>query len=256
MPGSDSQPLAKLAPMLAASMVSASASRVITRRAVASERVSGGRCHWVHPSPSGQVLPVSAGNQSNAAPRSRRSSRIRHCLKFRFQLVQIQHVRCRIFLLRVGQGFGPPVGCLLLLGHVDADQFLQQVFQPVPVGKGADQFCGDLGAPDRGGGHAKGGLQGRHVKAAKVEQLDRVQDRSAVVPDLALSVCPRMICTRCALPSPDDNCTRHRRSRMRVQAHGFGINRHHGAKVQAIGQIVAVKVNGHAVFLVDALNWK
>jgi hypothetical protein len=33
----------------------------------------------------------------------------------------------------------------------------------------------------------------------------------------------------------------------RVQTHGFGVNGHDGAKVQPIGQVVLVKVNGHEV---------
>jgi hypothetical protein len=47
--------------------------------------------------------------------------------------------------LRIGQLRRSPIRGLLLLGDIDAHTLLQQVFQPMAVGEGADQLGGDLG---------------------------------------------------------------------------------------------------------------
>ena len=62
----------------------------------------------------------------------------------------MKHVGGRVGELRLGQRVGPPVGRLLLLGDLDAEQFARQVLEPVPVGVGAGELGGDLGAIDRG----------------------------------------------------------------------------------------------------------
>ena len=90
--------------------------------------------------------------------------------------------------------------------------------QPVPVGEGAHQLGGDLGAADRRHGDAEALLQHRHVEAREMHQLGHRR-----VGQQPRSGCgqfgPRppkaggMICTRWARPSPAESCTRHSRSR-------------------------------------------
>src|SRR6056297_29187 len=91
------------------------------------------------------------------------------------EAVQMQNIRCGISLLRFGQGFRPPVRGLLLLGHVDIQQFLQQVLEAMPIRKGADQLGRDLGAVDRRGQRAKGMIHRGNVESAKVEQFQDIR---------------------------------------------------------------------------------
>ena len=69
--------------------------------------------------------------------------------------MQVQHVCGRIQQLVVGQFFRAPVAALLLLGDVDADDFLAQILESMPVGHRADEAGGDLGAIDRCREHAQ-----------------------------------------------------------------------------------------------------
>src|SRR5258706_9292490 len=55
------------------------------------------------------------------------------------QSVEVTHVRRGIILLRVGQDRAAPVGQLLGLGDILAEQFADQFLQPMSVGIGADQ---------------------------------------------------------------------------------------------------------------------
>ena len=87
--------------------------------------------------------------------------------------VKIEYVGGGVFELRLGQGLRPPVARLLLFGYVDPEQFVAKVLQPVPVGIGAHQFRGDLGAIDRCGECAEGMEQNGYVEAAEVKELER-----------------------------------------------------------------------------------
>ena len=51
----------------------------------------------------------------------------------------MQHVGGGIVELLLGQLGGTPVGGLLLLGQLDAEQVLAQILEAVPVGEGADE---------------------------------------------------------------------------------------------------------------------
>src|SRR5262247_1296868 len=64
--------------------------------------------------------------------------------------VQVQHVRCRVGELRVGQRLGAPIGELLLLRQVDTQYFAHEILESVLVGVGARHPRRDLGAIDRG----------------------------------------------------------------------------------------------------------
>src|SRR5436189_1092261 len=68
-----------------------------------------------------------------------------HCVESRAQRVQVQDVGSGVALLLVGQGRGAPIGALLLLFELDAEEILAQIAQPVPVGEGPHEPRGDLG---------------------------------------------------------------------------------------------------------------
>ena len=79
-----------------------------------------------------------------------------HGVELGLQRVQVEHVGGGVVLLLVGELVGAPVGALLLLGQVDAEQLPAQVLEAVAVGVGARQLGGDLGAVD-GPGHRRPG---------------------------------------------------------------------------------------------------
>jgi hypothetical protein len=83
--------------------------------------------------------------------------------------MQMQHVGSGVFELRLRQRLGGPVGRLLLLGQIDLEQFLGHVLESVPVGVGAGQPRGDLGAEHRLRGHAEGIVEHGNVETAVVE---------------------------------------------------------------------------------------
>jgi hypothetical protein len=71
---------------------------------------------------------------------------LQHLVEAGFQLMQIQHVLRRIFFLCCRQHMGAPVGTLLLLVGINAEEFAQQVFQAMTISISAGDFRGDLGA--------------------------------------------------------------------------------------------------------------
>ena len=71
---------------------------------------------------------------------------LQHLVEPRLHLVQVKHVLCRILLLGIAQHMRTPVRALLLLVEFNAEQFLDQVLETVPVGIGAGEFRGQLGA--------------------------------------------------------------------------------------------------------------
>ena len=78
-----------------------------------------------------------------------------HDVKLRFQGVQVQDVTGSVMPLLIAELLGTPVGALLLLRQLDPQKLAAQILQAVPVGIGARQLGGDLGAVDRHGGHAQ-----------------------------------------------------------------------------------------------------
>ena len=66
---------------------------------------------------------------------------------------------------------GAPVGALLLLVELDAEEFLHQVLQAMPVGVGAGELGGDLGAVEGARVDAEVILDHGHVEARVMEDL-------------------------------------------------------------------------------------
>ena len=60
---------------------------------------------------------------------------------------------------------------LLLLGQIDTQKVAHQILQAVPVGIGAHQPGGDLGAIDRLGIHPEMAAQHAKVEAGEMKQL-------------------------------------------------------------------------------------
>ena len=138
---------------------------------------------------------------------------LQHGVELGLQGVQMQHVGGGIGQLLVGQPVGAPVGGLLLLGQVDAQQLRQRSFRPAAVGEGADQLGGDLGAVDRLAADAERMLDARRCRSGRNGRASAPPDRPAGPRAAARQHGPRGICTRWALPSPAESCTRHSRSR-------------------------------------------
>ena len=85
--------------------------------------------------------------------------------------MEIKHIACRIFLLRVTQGIGAPVRGLLLFGDFDANEFGTQILQPMPVGVGAAELGGDFRAIDRALDRADRLCQRGQIETCEMKQL-------------------------------------------------------------------------------------
>src|SRR6185437_2424895 len=94
-----------------------------------------------------------------------------HAVERGLQLVEIGDVVGGIGELPLAQVRRTPVRALLLLGEVDAEEFLHQVLETVFVRIRPNQLGGDLGAIDGRGQHAEIAAEHRHVEARVVEQL-------------------------------------------------------------------------------------
>jgi hypothetical protein len=129
----------------------------------------------------------------------------------RAQPVQVEHVRRGIVELRRGQRLRAPVARSAAAWRCRGRAAPQQELQPVPVGVGPHQPRGDLGAVDRRGQHAEALQQHRDVEPPEVEELQhrRVAEQPGEVRRRRR---PGRICTRCAVPSPPESCTRQSRA--------------------------------------------
>ena len=81
----------------------------------------------------------------------------------------MQHIRGRIFQLRLAEIGIPPIGALLFLGQFLAREVAHQILEPVPVGVGAHQLGGDLGADHRCDGDAEGLLRAARNSGRAIE---------------------------------------------------------------------------------------
>ena len=77
--------------------------------------------------------------------------------------VEVENVGGGIAELLLRQRGGAPIGGLLLLRKIDAEEFAADILEPMPVGEGAGELGGDLGAIER---------RGRHIE--RLAQLARV----------------------------------------------------------------------------------
>src|SRR5665213_3937766 len=96
---------------------------------------------------------------------------LQHHVELGAQRVQVQHVGRRILQLLIGERRRAPIRALLLLRQIDAEQILAQIAQTVPVGKGAREARGDLGAIDRAGHDAEIPIDHPQIETGEVEQL-------------------------------------------------------------------------------------
>src|SRR5688572_22397285 len=161
--------------------------------------------------------------------------------------MQIAHVRGGIILLRVAELGRAPVRGLLLLGDVDVEQLLDQLLQPVPVGIGADQPRGGLGAIDRLGHHPEIGADRGEVEAREMIQLqprrvgeDRAQVRRGIV--AARGEADEMLV---AIAVGDLHQAEPVASRL--EAHRLGVDGDDAGGEQPLGQILFVEMDGHGL---------
>ena len=137
----------------------------------------------------------------------------------------------------------------------DADEFARQILEPVPVGVGAGELGGDLGAIDGCRHHAEGVAEHGHVEAAEMEEFDdiRVGQHSFEIGrvllagldlhHLGVAVAARKL-NQAQTIAPDG------------EAQGFGVDRDGFAEGPVGGEVGAVQANGQArySFLVDYLR--
>ncbi len=160
------------------------------------------------------------------------------------QRVEVEHIRGGIFDLSRGQLVRAPVRALLLLGDIDAQHFLKQEFQPVPVGIGAPQFRGDLGTIDRRSQHAKAMQQNGDIETAEMKQLEhiRIGQHGAEIGRFGLVL---IDLHQMGVAVAARHLHQAKPVAMRDQTHGFTINRHDRAEIKPIGEVAFVEMVCH-----------
>ena len=86
--------------------------------------------------------------------------------------MEITHVGRRVIELRFAETGCAPIARLLLLGDFLAEQLLDQILEPVPIGVGAHQLAGDLGAEYRRCDNPEIMLDCGEIETRKVKQLE------------------------------------------------------------------------------------
>ena len=165
-------------------------------------------------------------------------------IKLCLELVQIKDIGGRIGKLFLGQLCRSPVGGLLLLGHVHADQFPREIFQAMPVGVGPHQPGGDLGAVDRAGHHTERMAQDCHIEARIVKDLEHgwIGQNGAKSRRCGLALGDlHHICRAVAARELDHA----EPVPVRIEAKGFGVDGQGRAGFISVGQIALMKCDGH-----------
>ena len=96
---------------------------------------------------------------------------LQHGVQLQAQGVQVQHVRGGVGHLVGAQAGRAPVGRLLHLGQLHAQQLARHVLQAMAVRIGAGQLRGDLGAVDGCGHDPQMEFEHGDIKAAEVKKL-------------------------------------------------------------------------------------
>src|SRR3546814_847161 len=123
--------------------------------------------------PSRKVQQCAVGQEIETGLRKLRAAFTRQpAIEFRSQQMQIAHVRRSIILLRIREFRSAPIGALLLLGNLLAQQFAHQLFQSVTVSIGAYQTRGSLGAIGRGGQNTQVMLNRCDIEPAEMIELE------------------------------------------------------------------------------------
>ena len=103
----------------------------------------------VRPAEEVELGPRPAGRRSRRRRAAARPSRSSKTSSFAFRACRCSTSEAAYSSCALRQRVGAPVRRLLLLREIDAEQFLHEVLEPVPVGVGARELGGDLGAVDR-----------------------------------------------------------------------------------------------------------
>ena len=159
--------------------------------------------------------------------------------------MEIAHIGGGIILLRLGQGRRAPVARLLLLGNFLAEQLLDQILESVPVGIGAHQLAGDLGAKHRRGDDAEIVLDRRKIEAGEMIELEpcRIgQNRLEIGRGKRAA---RGEADEMLVALPVGNLDQAQPVARGDQTHGLGIDRNRAGGEHASGEIVIVEVDSH-----------
>ena len=163
-----------------------------------------------------------------------------HRVELLLQRVQVEHVVGGVIQLARGERVRAPVGRLLLLGDLDAEQVAAEVLEAVAVGERAREAGRDLRAIDRPAADAERVLQHRDIEAGKVEELQhslvgqqrgeagRVDGRAGrELHQVAVAVAAREL--HQAEPVA-----------MGIEAHGLGVDGHRIAEGEPRRQVAAM----------------
>ena len=157
-----------------------------------------------------------ARNPKAASANSRRPSRSSMASSLRLERVQVQHVGRRVVRAAAGKARSrpSPSSAAASIARRRASS-PHKILEAVTVGVGAHQLGGDLGAVDRRRHDTEVLLHHGDVEAREVEDLETAGSRSRAF-RFGASYLPPSNCTRWAVLSPAESCTRHSRSRLRL----------------------------------------
>ena len=158
--------------------------------------------------------------------------------------MQEAHVRCGIILLRIAQLRPAPIARLLLLGYVLAQHLAHQFLQPVPIGIGAHQLAGDLGAEHRRGRHPHIILDGGQIESAEMIQLHprRIGQDALQIGRIVAGA--GVETDQMLIPVAIGNLQQAQSVPRGAQAHRFRIDGQIARFEDAIGQVFFVKMHG------------
>src|SRR6478609_1736845 len=167
-----------------------------------------------------------------------------HGIESLAQAMQMQYVGGRVGELRLAQRSRAPVARLLLLRQVDVEHLAHQILQAMAVGIGAGQARGDLGAVDRLRHHAKGVIEGGEIEAREVKDFchlrigqQRLQVRRVGVAHWNLDDVGAAVAVR--------HLHHAEPVAMRIEPHGFGVDRDRIRVAGKIRQVAAMQADGH-----------
>ena len=166
---------------------------------------------------------------------------------FRVEEVQLRFSNGaeRTYERLVGKGSG--YGAVMVVAMLDAEHFFDQFLQTVPVGISADKPRRDFGAEQRCRDNIQIMRNGCQIESGIMKQLEtfRIGKNGTQIGCFIVTVSAKT--DQMFVPAAIGNLQKAQPVAWGNQPHGFRVNRHDCAKVQPIGQVVFVKVNGHEV---------
>ena len=196
--------------------------------------------------PAGQIEPGADGEEIEASLRHFRPSFAGQTFnQDRVHRVEIADIGGGIILLRVGQAGCAPVARLLHFRQLFAEQLADQLLQSVPIGIGAGQLAGDLGAKHRSGGDAQIMFDRGQIEPGKVKQLEPCRIGQNGFQMGRIERAAGREADEVFIPATIGNLDQTQPVSRGYQPHRLGIDRNRARTERAFGEIFFVEMDSH-----------